>query len=459
MRLLGGRSLQLQLAVRLAALYVAATAIVVGVLIYQAYSTAYSLSSQDLSQRARDLAAFVTIDGNGKLQLDLPSKLAAVYGSSAETFLFVVRGPEGGVIAASNPEIRGLVSGWPAAGEDPSYFRLEQFGRTEQDYYGLTMKVDSRAGPLSVTVARAADASELIHSVLREFVLDIAWVIPLVMIATLLIGVLGIRRGLLPLLQASSRAAAINPSSISVRLPDEDLPTEVRPLVEAINRALDRLEKGFVVQRQFTANAAHELRTPLAIITAGLEQLDGNGELVKLKHDVARMNRLVEQLLQVARLDAVALDVSDNVDLSAVVAEVVAYMAPLAVARGQALGAQGVEQLVYVKGNRYAIEDAVRNLVENALTHAPLNTEVVVGIDPTGSVSVADRGSGVRPEDRDHIFDRFWRGKDSCGPGAGLGLAIVKEIMKAHHGSVIVEDNTGGGAVFTLRFPSKAVAA
>jgi signal transduction histidine kinase len=456
MKLLARRSLEFQLAARLATLYVVATIVAVAALVYQAYSTADSLSILDLGRRAADLAALVTAGEDGKPRFHLPPSLATVYESPADIFFFAVRGPDGGIIAASNLEIRDLVSGWPAAGEEPSYFRLEQFGGGRQDYHGITMRVAGPAGPLSVTVARATDSHELAYSVLREFVRHIAWTIPIIVVATLAIGVLAIRRGLLPLRLVSSQAAAINPARMSVRLPEENLPTEVRPLVEAMNLALDRLEKGFAVQREFTANAAHELRTPLAVVAAGLEQVEVNDELAKLKLDVARMSRLVEQLLRVARLDAIALDVSDTVDLSVIVAEVVAYMAPFAVAQKKSLGAYGIEQPVYVKGNRYAIEDAVRNLVENALTHAPPDTEVAVGVERDGSVRVADRGCGVRIEERDHIFDRFWRGKGSRGCGAGLGLAIVKEIMKAHHGRVVVEDNPGGGAVFVLCFSGRA---
>ena len=122
MRLFTVRSLQLQLALRLAALYVAATAIVVAVLIYQAYSTADTLTDEDLNRRAEEIAGFVTINDGGEPRLDLPPKLAATYGTSAWTFLFVVRGADGRIIDASYPKIRDLVSGWPAAGAEPSYF-------------------------------------------------------------------------------------------------------------------------------------------------------------------------------------------------------------------------------------------------------------------------------------------------------------------------------------------------
>jgi signal transduction histidine kinase len=450
MRLPRARSLQLQLALSLAAVYLAATAIAVLALLYQAYSTADALSKEDLNRRARHLASLATADASGTPRFDLPDWLDALYRSGA--FLYAVSRPDGPVVATSSPDVGDLVSRLPVPRDGPEYFRLRSFGAIGRDYFGLTVNLDSRVGPLRVTIARAADDDVLVRSLLREFVFNISWLIPLIVAATLAIGVLAIRRGLRPLRQVSASAAAIDPGTISVRLPEGNVPTEIRPLVAAVNRALDRLEKGFVTQRQFTANAAHELRTPLSILTTALEHLPGNGEIAMLRKDAARMNRLVEQLLRVARLDAVALDTSGAVDLSAVARDVVAYMAPLALANGRSLAAQGTEQPVVVHGNRHAIEDAIRNLVENAVAYAPPSTEIVVDVKPPAAVNVSDRGPGIAPGDREHIFDRFWRGKDSPGPGSGLGLAIVSEIMRAHHGSVLVGDNPGGGAAFTLSF-------
>src|SRR5262249_54308062 len=150
-----------------------------------------------------------------------------------------------------------------------------------------------------------------------------------------------------------------------------------------------------------------------------------------LREEVARMNRLVEQLLCVTRLDSLTLNVSSPVDLHEV-AEVVGSMAHLALSAGRRIALTGASQPVLVTGNAAAITDALRNLIENALVHAGQGTEVVIEVDPEGAISVQDSGPGISVEDRPHIFERFWRGKGVGGEGAGLGLAIVMEIVRAH---------------------------
>jgi signal transduction histidine kinase len=164
------------------------------------------------------------------------------------------------------------------------------------------------------------------------------------------------------------------------------------------------------------------------------------------------MNRLVEQLLSVARLDAIALDVTGTADLNDVARETVANLAPWALAQGRTIAFVSADRPIVVSGNAYAIDDAIRNLVENAVVHAPSRTEVTVSTRADGSIDVSDHGPGVPQEDRARIFERFWRGKAAPSHGAGLGLAIVAEIMKAHGGSARVDAGPDGGAVFTLVF-------
>src|SRR5262249_49783669 len=191
MSVIGFRSLQLRLAVRLAILYVAAAAIAVGVLVYQAYETAGSLNDRELDLRAEDLARAIVTDSGGQARLDLPSQLAAAYAAAPEDDLFAIRGAHGRVIPASSPAFGAGGSKWPPAKGEPSYFRLSGVGAEEvgtESYYGLNVALQTSAGPMWISVARTEGSDALIESLLREFLFDTVWVIPLLMLATLGIG-------------------------------------------------------------------------------------------------------------------------------------------------------------------------------------------------------------------------------------------------------------------------------
>lgn len=284
-----------------------------------------------------------------------------------------------------------------------------------------------------------------------EFLKEAAWSFPLFAAVVLATVIVTVRTSLAPLKQASDRARAIDPASTGVRLDPAGVPTELTPLVMAINDALDRLERGFEAQRRFTGDAAHELRTPLAILTSGLEALpDGEG-VDRLRQDVSRMTRLVEQLLRVARLDALPLDTSKRVDLGMLVAEIVEQLAPWAVELNRSIAYEAPPQDIVIAGDADALASAIRNLVENAVHHTPVGTEVVVAVSAPAQVRVTDHGPGVPEGDRQAVFSRFWRGAGQTRTGAGLGLAIVAQVAKAHHGGVSIEDAPGGGASFVIQ--------
>lgn len=446
------RSLQAQLVLRLAAVFLIAAAAGVGALLYESTQTADALRRDELLQRAHELARFVVRDADGAVRIALSPDLDQVYRAPTTTDQFAIRSETGQMLAVSQPEFAASTSDWPLGKLVPRYIRIKRFGQSGQEYCALTVRTESNAGPVSITVARALDGDARVHSVLTDFVFDIAWAIPLFAAATLAVGVWGIRRDLRPVRAVSERAATIAPETTGVRLSIERLPTELVPLVVAINKALDRLERGLALQREFTANAAHQLRTPLTILTAQLDELTDGVQVDKLRGDAARMNRLIDQLLRVARLDTVPISVDAIVDLSAVAADVVKYLAPWAIDRDRAIGFDAPSVPVWVRGNADAIADALRNLVENAVCHTPPKTEVTVSVSMNGAVVIADQGPGVPREDRERIFDRFWRGRSVKTPGAGLGLAIVAETARAHGGSIEVGDGPGSGAAFTLRF-------
>jgi signal transduction histidine kinase len=447
------RSLQAQLALRVAAVFFVATLLGVCAVIYEGTQAAKTLGDDELERRAMQIARFVKRDPDGTARLELSPRLESLYSSPSRTRLLVVRKADGTPIAASDAEFAKAVGGWSVTRSQRHPFRLDDFGPASQDYNGLMVREESVAGPLVITVAAASDAEALAEGLTKAFIADVAWAIPLFAAGMLVVVVLSLRRGLRPVRAVSEKAAAIGPSTTGVRLPTDGMPTELVPLVAAVNGAFDRLEQGFAVQRQFTANAAHELRTPLAILTAGLEELKDSPEIEMLRDDAARMNRLVAQLLRVARLDSVSIQITEKLDLRTATREAVEYLTPWAVAQRRSLGFDAPAVPVRVRGNSHAIADAVRNLVENAVHHTREGTEVSVGVTAEGSVSVADHGPGIEEADRQHIFERFWRGRDVRRPGAGLGLAIVAEIVKAHRAEIQVSDAPGGGSVFVMRFP------
>jgi two-component system, OmpR family, sensor histidine kinase TctE len=445
------QSLQVRLALRVAGLYIVATVVVIVVLMSRAYDTARSLGDQELLVRANDLARYVTAGEKGLPRLELPPNLSAIYQPPSDSDIFAIRDASGRIIAAAPPQFGELVAGWPSTTSEPVRFGV-RLDAEPGDFDGLSVSRETVTGVVSISVGRSSAGAAAAYSLMRKFIHDTIWAVSILVLASLVVGIFGIRSGLRPVRNISEMAAAIGPHAMSVRLPDKGLPSEISPLVTAVNRALDRVEQGFTIQREFTANAAHELRTPLAIITAALEEIDGDDDFVELKADVARMNRLVEQLLRVARLDAIVLDVTGVADLNEVAGSVVATIAPWALARDRTIAFKGFRDPVLVKGNRHAIGDAIRNLIENAVLHSPARSEVLVRTSPDGRVSVADRGPGIIPADQERIFDRFWRGKGVQFEGAGLGLAIVKEIMNAHGGRVSVENRSPDGAIFTLHF-------
>jgi len=228
----------------------------------------------------------------------------------------------------------------------------------------------------------------------------------------------------------------------------EDITTRRR-----LDRALRRSEEK---HRQFAADVAHELRTPLAVLRT---QID-NQKSAKIKEalipDVESLTHLVERILTMTRLDTVDIGPEERADLTQVCTNVAAHLTPLAARHGHAVEVVGAEQPVDVRGNSEALEQAVRNLLENAIRHADPGTPVSIHITDEPSIRVTNSGKSIPPEQREVIFQRFERADRHSG-GAGLGLSIVQRVVKAHDGTVDVADAPGGGCVFTIRFPLQPV--
>ena len=204
-------------------------------------------------------------------------------------------------------------------------------------------------------------------------------------------------------------------------------------------------------QRAFVADVAHELRTPLAILRTKLDTLKDTQAAAALCGEVDAMTRLVSQMLAFARYELFRPEHHEEADLREVCTAVATHLAPLAIREERFIEILAEASPVIVPGSAQALEQAIRNLVENAMRFAPPQSTVTVRITDEPAVHVIDRGAGVPEHKREVIFTRFGPA-DRRGGGAGLGLAIVKRIADAHGAVVRVDDAPGGGADFSVRF-------
>jgi len=289
------------------------------------------------------------------------------------------------------------------------------------------------------------------------------------LVAAPLIGLLlwfAIARALAPLDRFAAAVSRRTPRELAP-LPATGWPREVQPVVDALNALLGRLDAALAAQRSFVADAAHELRTPLAAVhlqaqlaARAVSDPERAAALVAMKEGLARATRLSEQLLALARADEPAPSASAPVDLAAIARAVVAEQAVVAAARGIDLGLVVADDAAAtVAGDGPALTTLVTNLVDNAVRYTPSGGEVDVVVearDGCPSVVVRDTGPGIPAAERPLVFQRFARGRDATAPGSGLGLAIVRRIADRHGATVALDDGPAGhGLAVTVSFPPR----
>ena len=275
----------------------------------------------------------------------------------------------------------------------------------------------------------------------------------------LLLPVLGILiwltvgRGLRPLERVASALGRRTPDSLDA-LPEDGLPVEIGPLVQALNDLLARLARALESQKAFVADAAHELRTPLAAVQLQIQlaeraktDQDRQAAFVQLKQGQSRAAHLVQQLLTLARQEpGVAAQPLSAVDLAQVARLVVSEHAPLAAERNIDLGISH-EDKAGVSADFEALRVMLGNLVDNAIRYTPSGGTVDVALrlcDGTAVLEVADTGPGIPEKERERVFDRFYRREATHIAGSGLGLAIVKNIADRHHAGIVLENRVPG---------------
>jgi signal transduction histidine kinase len=251
--------------------------------------------------------------------------------------------------------------------------------------------------------------------------------------------------------ELAEEANNIDADMRGVRLTSTHVPDELHSLVRAVNSALQRLDDGIERRQHFLSDAAHELRTPVAILQTRIEALPDNDQRRWLMFDVARLSNLANQLLDLQRLDADP-TVFVPVNLAELAAHVTADMAPLVIAAGDEISFETEIDNITVAGDPASLSRAIVNLIQNAIIHGGQNCTICVTVGKEGSIRVADSGGGIPEEHRLAIFEPFNR-IVPLDQGAGLGLSLVKDIVQRHNGHITVGEAPGGGALFEIRIP------
>lgn len=265
---------------------------------------------------------------------------------------------------------------------------------------------------------------------------------------------LAISRALTPLGNIANWLGRRHAHSVTP-LPTRDVPTEVKPMVTALNDLLSRLSAAFQTQRTFIADAAHALRTPLAVLRIQLEtakmaqtSTERDTALDALSLGIERASRLVQQLLTLARQEPGAMHTAPThaVSLDAILREVVAEAVPLARAKNIDLGVTHAAE-ISLHVDAPSVRALIANLVDNAVRYSDNGGRVDASIqsDPIGArIEITDNGPGIPQEERARTLDRFYRGIGASGTGSGLGLAIASEIAQRHSGSIALSDGHPG---------------
>lgn len=409
----------------------------------EVYNTDEAIAERTMQGQASELVDAITLDPvGGRPSIQLPPEWAEAYRQPGNAFSFTLYNAEGEVIESSPNLAKPLPL--TRIGQDETFGPLEFHGPEAQ-----MLMTAAAPGGGKVVVARGQVESEaLAESMLEESIEPMLLLVPSGLLALVTIWLVG-SWSLRPLERASREAADVGPGNPNARVTAEGLPAELLPLVRAVNGALDRLSRAYEAERRLTADAAHELRTPLAVLDLRLQraQLTGDVDWRVVRRDFEHLNRVVAQLLELARLESAAREQPRpaQVNFARVVREAIAMVLPLADEAGREIEVEMDENApILLQGHASDLRNMVRNLLDNALFHGKGKITVTLlrpawqGEDAGIILRVRDEGVGVPEELRETVFDRFRKGKASSS-GSGLGLAIVRHVADRHGGLARVD--------------------
>lgn len=304
-----------------------------------------------------------------------------------------------------------------------------------------------------------------VHRTLTRFLIVMLALLPAALGFTGVGGRLLVRRALKPVAEMTAAAARISAEKLDERVEETGADDELDRLAKTFNRMLTRLDAAFSQVRQFSANASHELQTPLTILRGELEVAlrsartpeEYQATLKSALEEIDRISRLVEGLLLLSRADAGVLRMDRRpVDLAELVEEVYWRLKVSADKRAVRLATEALEP-ARISGDRERLRQLLINILENAVKYTPSGGSVTIALRDEGDtvcIQVADSGIGIPAADRERVFEPFFRTREALAEtGIGLGLCIAKSIVDLHGGSIEISDNAGGGTIFRILLP------
>lgn len=422
---------------------------------------AYTAFDRALVDTTRAVAAQVRhVDAHVTLDLPPAARDILQHDTRDDRFYYQVRTAQGQLVAGDSrlpvPDL-----GRPLSPSDPLLHDAELDGRPVR-IAAVFMRVDGAPDGVLVQLAETVrKRDELEQEILSTIVVPQLLLILLAAVSVWY----GVKRGLEPLRRAQE--ALTRRSHRDLRpVALEQAPDEVRPLLQATNDLLARLDTALKSQQRFIADAAHQLRTPLAGIKTQTELALRHNDLEAIRHTLQqlsvsadRVTRLANQLLALARAEPEGggLNSTTVVDLVDLARRLTSDWVPEAVKKDIDLGYVAPERPVTIHGDAFLLQEMLANLIDNAIRYSPMHSHVTVrvGTESGPELVVEDNGPGIPSPDRDRVFERFYRVLGNDTVGSGLGLAIVREIALSHGAAVTLDEAGGGrGTRVSVRFPA-----
>ncbi|HUO43540.1 MAG TPA: sensor histidine kinase [Burkholderiales bacterium] len=410
-----------------------------------------------LFETARDISNQVSTVAN-KTHVDLPSvTLDMIRSDQWDRIYYMVSGPDSAFIAG-DPGLPRPPAGSPS--NKPIYYDARYLGEPVR-VAALYRPMPNSAGTVLVQAAETLNKRRILANEIL-----FAMLLPELILISLvgLVVWYGVARGLRPLTTLQQEIGSRSHHNLSP-LPETGVPDEVRPLIHAMNNLLTQLNEAISAQRRFIADAAHQLRTPLAGLKTqmalALRQDDLKEVRATLHHlDTATANitHMVNQLLSLARAEpgAYCAQTMHKIDLAALARDVTGEWVPQALAKSIDLGFSSSLQSAWIEGDPTLVKEMLGNVLDNAIRYTPSGGQVTVLVEPEDeglSLEVHDNGQGIPETERELVFERFHRVLGNQAEGCGLGLAIVREIANGHGAHVTLKPGTNGaGTCVTVLF-------